>query len=87
LGWHLEEIHVTWAHLRKKRTRLQLYTKVEEENGIQTVETASRFPAMTSEGLKDGVKIFQTVSKHNRLSEALENSAKRRRQDYKATPS
>nr|GEV70265.1 hypothetical protein [Tanacetum cinerariifolium] len=22
LGWHLEEIHVTWAHLEKKRTRL-----------------------------------------------------------------
>ncbi|GJS26321.1 hypothetical protein Tco_0486941 [Tanacetum coccineum] len=21
LGWHLEEIHVTWAHLEKKRTR------------------------------------------------------------------
>ncbi|GJW31104.1 retrovirus-related pol polyprotein from transposon TNT 1-94 [Tanacetum coccineum] len=26
LGWHLEEIHVTWAHLKKKRTRLRLYT-------------------------------------------------------------
>ncbi|GJW55938.1 hypothetical protein Tco_0100023 [Tanacetum coccineum] len=26
LGWHLEEIHVTWSHLEKKRTRLQLYT-------------------------------------------------------------
>ncbi|GKB28638.1 hypothetical protein Tco_0868039 [Tanacetum coccineum] len=24
---HLEEIHVTWAHLEKKRTRLQTYTK------------------------------------------------------------
>ncbi|GJT75832.1 hypothetical protein Tco_1042557 [Tanacetum coccineum] len=22
LGWHLEEIHVIWAHLEKKRTRL-----------------------------------------------------------------
>ncbi|GJU05231.1 hypothetical protein Tco_1121661 [Tanacetum coccineum] len=32
LGWHLEEIYVTWAHLEKKRTRLQLYTKVNEEN-------------------------------------------------------
>ncbi|GJV77057.1 hypothetical protein Tco_1508641 [Tanacetum coccineum] len=31
LGWHLEEIHVNWAHLEKKRTRLQLYTKVDEE--------------------------------------------------------
>ncbi|GJT19790.1 hypothetical protein Tco_0878496 [Tanacetum coccineum] len=27
LGWHLEEIHVTWAHLEKKQTRLQTYTK------------------------------------------------------------
>ncbi|GJV35089.1 hypothetical protein Tco_1407566 [Tanacetum coccineum] len=27
LGWHLEEIHVTWAHLEKKQTRLRLYTK------------------------------------------------------------
>ncbi|GJY90248.1 hypothetical protein Tco_0505444 [Tanacetum coccineum] len=26
LGWNLEEIHVTWAHLEKKRTRLQTYT-------------------------------------------------------------
>ncbi|GJR86385.1 hypothetical protein Tco_0210396 [Tanacetum coccineum] len=33
LGWHLEEIHMTWAHLEKKETRLQLYTKVEEEKG------------------------------------------------------
>ncbi|GJY28248.1 retrovirus-related pol polyprotein from transposon TNT 1-94 [Tanacetum coccineum] len=30
LGWHLEEIHVTWAHLEKKRTRLRLYTKVRD---------------------------------------------------------
>ncbi|GKD96164.1 hypothetical protein Tco_1380061, partial [Tanacetum coccineum] len=32
IGWHLEEMHVTWAHLDKKHTRLQLYTKVNEEN-------------------------------------------------------
>ncbi|GJW02109.1 hypothetical protein Tco_1560965 [Tanacetum coccineum] len=32
LGGLLEEIHVTWAHLEKKRTRLQLYTKSDEEN-------------------------------------------------------
>ncbi|GJR22046.1 RNA-directed DNA polymerase, eukaryota, reverse transcriptase zinc-binding domain protein [Tanacetum coccineum] len=41
LGWLLEEIHVTWAHLGKKQTRLQLYTKVKEEKGTQTLETAS----------------------------------------------
>ncbi|GJQ98302.1 MAK10-like protein [Tanacetum coccineum] len=32
IRWHLEEIHVTWAQLEKKETRLQLYTKVNEEN-------------------------------------------------------
>ncbi|GJZ85913.1 hypothetical protein Tco_0651252 [Tanacetum coccineum] len=42
LGWHLEEIHVTWAHLEKKRTRLQLYTKYLEELRIQSVEMASQ---------------------------------------------
>nr|GEU28737.1 putative reverse transcriptase domain-containing protein [Tanacetum cinerariifolium] len=31
-GKILEEIHVTWAHLEKKRTRLQLFTKSDEEN-------------------------------------------------------
>ncbi|GJY73794.1 hypothetical protein Tco_0478225 [Tanacetum coccineum] len=31
-GKLLEEIHVTCAHLEKKQTRLQLYTKVDEEN-------------------------------------------------------
>ncbi|GJR97657.1 hypothetical protein Tco_0269831, partial [Tanacetum coccineum] len=31
LGWHLEKIHVTWAHLEKKWTRLRLYTIYLEE--------------------------------------------------------
>nr|GEV75451.1 zinc finger, CCHC-type [Tanacetum cinerariifolium] len=31
IGWHLEEIHVTLAHLEKKQTRLRLYTKSSEE--------------------------------------------------------
>ncbi|GJV57412.1 zinc finger, CCHC-type containing protein [Tanacetum coccineum] len=28
---HLEEIHVTWAHLEKKRTRLRTYTNIAQE--------------------------------------------------------
>ncbi|GJU30725.1 hypothetical protein Tco_1174314 [Tanacetum coccineum] len=48
LGWHLEEIHVTWAHLEKKRTRLRLYTKYLEEPRIQSVETACQYKAMAS---------------------------------------
>nr|GEW37460.1 retrovirus-related Pol polyprotein from transposon TNT 1-94 [Tanacetum cinerariifolium] len=31
LTWLLDEIHITWAHLKKKRTRLRLYTKSLEE--------------------------------------------------------
>ncbi|GJW35336.1 hypothetical protein Tco_0058256 [Tanacetum coccineum] len=34
LGWLLKEIHVTWAHLEKKQTRLQLYSKSDEENAL-----------------------------------------------------
>ncbi|GJS72564.1 hypothetical protein Tco_0705405, partial [Tanacetum coccineum] len=41
LGWHLEETHMTWAHLEKKCTRLRLYTKYLEEPRIQSVEMAS----------------------------------------------
>nr|GEU96058.1 MAK10-like protein [Tanacetum cinerariifolium] len=48
LGWLLEEIHVTWAHLEKKRTRLRLYTKSLGEIIIQTVEMASPTLAMAS---------------------------------------
>ncbi|GJR01505.1 DNA helicase [Tanacetum coccineum] len=42
LGWHLEEIHVTWAHLEKKQARLQTYTKSLEDLCIQRVKTASQ---------------------------------------------
>ncbi|GKE46940.1 hypothetical protein Tco_1478198 [Tanacetum coccineum] len=42
LGWLSEEIHVTWAHLEKKRTRLRAYTKSLKELCIQSVETASQ---------------------------------------------
>ncbi|GJX44948.1 hypothetical protein Tco_0261624 [Tanacetum coccineum] len=41
LGWHLEDLHVTWAHLEKKQTRLRTYTKSLGALFIQSVETAS----------------------------------------------
>ncbi|GJV23625.1 hypothetical protein Tco_1376320 [Tanacetum coccineum] len=31
-GRHLEELHVTWAHLEKKRTRLRTYTNISQED-------------------------------------------------------
>ncbi|GJV14426.1 reverse transcriptase domain-containing protein [Tanacetum coccineum] len=54
LGWILEKIHMTWAHLEKKRTRLRLYTKSLEEIRIQTVETASGFLVTSSGIASDG---------------------------------
>ncbi|GJX70431.1 hypothetical protein Tco_0307602 [Tanacetum coccineum] len=30
-GRHLEELHVTWAHLEKKQTRLRTYTNIDQE--------------------------------------------------------
>ncbi|GJU63096.1 hypothetical protein Tco_1244931 [Tanacetum coccineum] len=42
-GRHLEEIHVTWAHLEKKRTRLQTNTKTLQDLKSQRLETASPF--------------------------------------------
>ncbi|GJT16545.1 hypothetical protein Tco_0875251 [Tanacetum coccineum] len=55
LGWHLEEIHVTWAHLEKKRTRLRLYTIYLEEFYIRYVETALQVSS-------DGVRIFMMTT-------------------------
>ncbi|GJV81567.1 retrovirus-related pol polyprotein from transposon TNT 1-94 [Tanacetum coccineum] len=40
-GRHLEEIHLTWAHLEKKRTRLQLYTKIYKKISKQWLATVS----------------------------------------------
>ncbi|GJW37771.1 gag-pol polyprotein [Tanacetum coccineum] len=55
LGWHLEEIHVTWAHLEKKRTRLRLYTKSLKNLCIQSVETALRVSS-------DDVRVFEVTA-------------------------
>ncbi|GJQ94682.1 zinc finger, CCHC-type containing protein [Tanacetum coccineum] len=41
-GRHLDELHVTWAHLKKKRTRLQTNTKTLEDLCSQSLETASQ---------------------------------------------
>nr|GEW77298.1 7-deoxyloganetin glucosyltransferase-like [Tanacetum cinerariifolium] len=42
LGRHLEEIHLNWAHLEKKRKRLRTYTKSLKELCKQCVETAAQ---------------------------------------------
>ncbi|GJR36649.1 MAK10-like protein [Tanacetum coccineum] len=48
LGWNLEDIHMTWAHLEKKRTRLRTYNKslrrkaYRDENPIRTLGDYSK---------------------------------------------
>ncbi|GKD20866.1 hypothetical protein Tco_1222569, partial [Tanacetum coccineum] len=61
---------------REKRTRLQLYTKVEEEKGTQTLETASQLLMTASDYQRDDIRKFEIALGLNRHSEALEDSAK-----------
>ncbi|GJS44766.1 hypothetical protein Tco_0594887 [Tanacetum coccineum] len=46
---HLEELHVTWAHLEKKRTRLQTYTNISQDNVLKSWRLRHRFNVMPSE--------------------------------------
>ncbi|GKB04959.1 reverse transcriptase domain-containing protein [Tanacetum coccineum] len=65
---HLEEIHVTWAHLEKKRTRLRTNTKTLKDLCSQSLETAS--PT-----LHDAVTThLVTVSQHFMTASARTNS-------------
>ncbi|GKA19921.1 hypothetical protein Tco_0699836, partial [Tanacetum coccineum] len=67
LGWHLEEIHVTWAHLEKKRTRLRTCTKIHQEvlfsergDGVASIKRRRRDLS------GDGVWILATASQRRR---------------------
>ncbi|GJZ66128.1 hypothetical protein Tco_0622824, partial [Tanacetum coccineum] len=75
LGRHLKEIHVTWAHLEKKRTRLRLFTKSLREVIIQTVETVSPTRATT-------LGVSRRRQNVATSKETLEASSKRRWQDF-----
>ncbi|GJZ68066.1 zinc finger, CCHC-type containing protein [Tanacetum coccineum] len=63
LGWHLEEIHLTWAHLEKKQTRLWTCTKIHQEvlflergDGVASIKQRRRDLS------GDGVWILATAS-------------------------
>ncbi|GJR31614.1 hypothetical protein Tco_1107846 [Tanacetum coccineum] len=62
LGWHLKEIHMTGSHFGKKRMRLQLYTKVNEEN------LKGRGDGITNSS--DSVRILVTASERYRLKKS-----------------
>ncbi|GJT99752.1 hypothetical protein Tco_1110091 [Tanacetum coccineum] len=75
LGWHLEEIHLTWAHLEKKWMRLRTCTKIHQEvlfskygDGVAGIKRRRRDLS------GDGVWILATASQHSRLKVDLELS-------------
>ncbi|GJS75691.1 hypothetical protein Tco_0725572 [Tanacetum coccineum] len=69
-GRHLDELHVTWAHLEKKQTRLQTNTKTLEDLCSQSLETASQ-------AIYDAVITHPVTTSHisRRPWEAIENFA------------
>ncbi|GJW64143.1 pyruvate dehydrogenase (acetyl-transferring) kinase, mitochondrial [Tanacetum coccineum] len=76
IGQMSKEIHVTWAHLEKKQTRLRLYTKsfeetVHTERGDGIAITKRRRQDFHS---GDGVTDLATASERSRLKEDLESS-------------
>ncbi|GJT71277.1 hypothetical protein Tco_1030563 [Tanacetum coccineum] len=79
LGWHLEEIHVTLAHLEKKRARLRLYTKSFEETvHTERGDGVTNFKRRRQDFQIDGVMDLTTASGCSRLKVALEDSTWRR---------
>nr|GEX90526.1 hypothetical protein [Tanacetum cinerariifolium] len=79
LGWHLEEIYMTWAHLEKKRTRLRLYTNIKiihSESG-DSVATIKR---RRHDSYGDSARDSATASGRDRHKVDLEPSMWRRRQ-------
>ncbi|GKB60658.1 hypothetical protein Tco_0916844, partial [Tanacetum coccineum] len=79
LGLHLEEIHVTWAHLEKKQTRLQTCTKIHQEilfseRGDGVAGIKRRRHDLSG----DDVWILATASQHSRIKVDLKPSTWRR---------
>nr|GEW37783.1 reverse transcriptase domain-containing protein [Tanacetum cinerariifolium] len=71
-GRHLKEIHVTWAYLEKKQTRLQTNTKTLQDLKSQSPEMASPFihDAVTTsrDGIStslDGVRVVDALAKRD----------------------
>ncbi|GJV32487.1 hypothetical protein Tco_1392887 [Tanacetum coccineum] len=62
-GRHLEELHVTWAHLEKKRTRLRTYTNITQDNVLSSWRRRHQYnvtPSTTE--VQDGITDLTTAS-------------------------
>ncbi|GKC28235.1 hypothetical protein Tco_1035529, partial [Tanacetum coccineum] len=81
LGWHLEEIYVTWAHLEKKQTRLRTCTKIYQEVLFtERGDDIAGIKRRRRDLYGDGVWILATTSQRSQLKVNLEPSTWRRRQ-------
>nr|GEY32682.1 hypothetical protein [Tanacetum cinerariifolium] len=78
LGWHFTEIHVTWAHLEKKRTRLRTYTKSLEVSFSQRGDGVAGIKRRRRDLSGDGVRDAATTSGRYRLKKDIESSMWRR---------
>ncbi|GJV04545.1 reverse transcriptase domain-containing protein [Tanacetum coccineum] len=75
LRWHLEEIHMTWAHLEKKRTRLRTCTKIHQEVLFsERGDSVTRIKRCCRDLSGDAVWILATTSQRSRLKVDLEPS-------------
>nr|GEX23430.1 protein kinase-like domain, concanavalin A-like lectin/glucanase domain protein [Tanacetum cinerariifolium] len=78
LGWHLEEVHVTWAHLEKKRTRLRTCTNIHQEVLFsERGDGAAGIKRRRHDLSGDGVWILATMSQRSRLKVNLEPSTRK----------
>ncbi|GJT75145.1 hypothetical protein Tco_1041870 [Tanacetum coccineum] len=59
-GRHLVELHVTWDHLEKKRTRLQTNTKTFEDLCSQAGDGSQAIHGAVTNLIKDDITYFQT---------------------------
>ncbi|GJS09313.1 hypothetical protein Tco_0366109 [Tanacetum coccineum] len=75
-GRHLDELHVTWAHLEKKQTRLRTNTKTLEDLCSQSLETASQaiHNAVTTHQVPDIDKKTKTRPNRKKTSTRMERA-------------
>nr|GEX71895.1 ribonuclease H-like domain-containing protein [Tanacetum cinerariifolium] len=67
LGRLMDDIHMTWAHLDKKGTRLQLYAEVVSRIAHRAWRRRHNFLATPSDHTRDDVRKLITAPKCNRL--------------------
>ncbi|GKF91034.1 hypothetical protein Tco_0274735, partial [Tanacetum coccineum] len=81
LGWHLEEVHVTWTQFGKKRTRIQLYTKLDIKSAYRRWRRRRNSLRRRQKAKATASEIFKTAPEVTDLKEALEDSAGQRRRN------